>query len=47
MRTPMDALTQGVYLVGVSADGICNFMTAAWVTQISSKAILVAIGKSH
>ena len=47
MRTPMDALTQGVYLVGVSADGICNFMIAAWVTQISSKAILVAIGKSH
>ena len=47
MQTPMDALTQGVYLVGVNAEGIHNFMTAAWVTQISSKAILVAIGKSH
>lgn len=47
MNTPMDALTQGVYLVGTNAAGVQNLMTAAWVTQISSKALLVAVGRTH
>ena len=47
MSSPMEALTQGVYLVGTNACGVCNLMTAAWVTQISSKALLVAVGRSH
>lgn len=47
MASPMDALTQGVYLVGTSAGGVRNLMTAAWVTQISSNALLVAVGRSH
>lgn len=47
MKNPMDALTQGVYLIGVRADDVRNLMTAAWVTQISSRAVLIAVGKSH
>lgn len=42
-----EALTHGVYLVGVEADGVRNLMTAAWVTQISSNALLAAVGRTH
>lgn len=47
MHTPMDMLTQGVYLIGSSSGGIKNLMTAAWVTQISAKALMVAVGETH
>lgn len=47
MSASTEALTHGVYLVGVDAGGVRNLMTAAWVTQISSRALLVAIGKTH
>lgn len=47
MQTPMDALTQGVYLVGSNNGRRPNMMTAAWVTQISSNALLVAVGYTH
>lgn len=45
----MDVLTQGVYLIGVKDSGKINFMTAAWITQISGnpKKILIAVGKNH
>lgn len=45
----MDTLTQGVYLLGVKDSEKINFMTAAWVTQISGnpKKILIAVGKKH
>lgn len=45
----MDAVTLGIYLLGVKDDEKVNFMTAAWLTQISSspKTILVAVGKNH
>ena len=47
MNSPTDALTHGVYLVGTNVNCVQNLMTAAWVTQISSKALLVAVGRSH
>ena len=48
VKTAMNALSHGVYILGVSAGGKANLMTAAWITQISSSpALLVAVGKSH
>ena len=35
MENYMDALTQGVYLIGVKNAEKVNFMTAAWITQVS------------
>ena len=45
----MEALTHGVYLLGVKEGDKTNFMTAAWAAQISSnpKKIIVAVGKTH
>ncbi|WP_346906803.1 flavin reductase family protein [Faecalicatena orotica] len=45
----MNAITQGVYILGVKDNTKINFMTAAWLTQISSRPnkILVAVAKSH
>lgn len=45
----MDAITQGVYILGVKDAGKINFMTAAWITQVSANPnkLLVAVGKSH
>lgn len=45
----MDTLTQGVYLLGVKDAEKVNFMTAAWITQISGnpKKVLIAVGKTH
>ncbi|MEJ8735398.1 MULTISPECIES: flavin reductase family protein [Mediterraneibacter] len=49
MENYMDALTQGVYLIGVKDAEKVNFMTAAWITQVSGnpKKILLAVGKKH
>lgn len=45
----MDRVTQGVYILGVKEEEKVNFMTAAWLTRISSKpnTILVAVGNTH
>lgn len=45
----MDAVTQGVYVLGVKEESKVNFMTAAWLTQVSGnpKKVLVAVGKTH
>ncbi len=48
LNDAMQAITQGVYLVGVDDGQMKNLMTAAWVTQISAKpSILVAVGSTH
>lgn len=45
----MDAVTQGVYVLGVKDEAKVNFMTAAWLTQVSAnpKKVLVAVSKNH
>lgn len=44
----MQAITQGVYVIGVDDGEKKNLMTAAWITQISSlPEILLAVGSSH
>lgn len=45
----MDLITLGVYVLGVENQKKINFMTAAWVTQISDNptTILVAVGRNH
>ena len=45
----MDAISQGVYVIGVIDQEKVNFMTAAWITQISGNPnkVLLAIGKTH
>ncbi len=45
----MKAITQGVYVIGVKTKEVKNFMTAAWLTQISSlpNTILVAVASFH
>lgn len=44
----MLSITQGVYVIGVDDGSKKNLMTAAWLTQISSKpALLVAVGDKH
>lgn len=45
----MAALTQGVYVLGVKSGEKINFMTAAWITQVSGnpKKLLVAVSRSH
>ena len=39
----MDKITQGVYLIGTKFADTCNFMTAAFVTQISFNPCSLAI----
>lgn len=45
----MKSLTQGVYVIGTKKDPSYNLMTAAWLTQISSKPnqIAAAVGSGH
>ena len=45
----MDAVTQGVYILGVKDAAKVNFMTAAWITQVSASPnkVLVAVGQTH
>ena len=45
----MEALTHGVYLLGVKDGEKINFMTAAWAAQVSSnpKKLIVAVGRTH
>lgn len=44
----MRTVTQGVYVLGVDDGEKKNLMTAAWLTQISSKpSLLVAVGSTH
>ncbi len=49
IKEVIDLLTHGVYIIGVKDGSKINWMTAAWVNQVSSKPpmISVAIGKSH
>lgn len=47
MNDAMAYLTQGVYVIGVNSGTTKNLMTAAWMTQISANALLVAVGKRH
>lgn len=48
-KRKVDLITHGLYILGVKNIDKVNFMTAAWVTQISARphTILVAIGSSH
>lgn len=48
-RNLIDIISHGVYLIGVKNEGKTNFMTAAWITQISSnpETILVAFQKNR
>lgn len=45
----MDRVTQGVYLIGVQKGDSYNFMTAAWVTQVSYNPCRIAlcVASSH
>jgi len=45
----LDLLTHGVYIIGVKYRSKINWMTAAWVNQVSSRPpmVSVAIGKTH
>lgn len=45
----MNAITQGVYVIGSKLGDKKNLMTAAWLTQISSRPnqILVVVASSH
>ena len=45
----MNAITQGVYVIGAKNGEKKNLMTAAWLTQISSRPnqILVAVSAGH
>lgn len=47
MSRAMDYLTQGVYIVGVNDAKARNLMTAAWVSQIASDKLMLAVGKTH
>jgi len=49
IREVIDLLTHGVYIIGVKYGSKINWMTAAWVNQVSSQPpmISVAVGKSH
>ena len=49
IREVIDLLTHGVYIIGVKYESRINWMTAAWVNQVSSQPpmISVAVGKSH
>ena len=49
IREVIDLLTHGVYIIGVKYESRINWMTAAWVNQVSSRPpmISVAVGKSH
>jgi flavin reductase (DIM6/NTAB) family NADH-FMN oxidoreductase RutF len=49
IKEVIDLLTHGVYIIGVKYGSKINWMTAAWVNQVSSQPpmISVAVGKSH
>jgi flavin reductase (DIM6/NTAB) family NADH-FMN oxidoreductase RutF len=45
----MNSITQGVYVIGSKNDSCTNLMTAAWLTQVSSRpdTVLVAVSAGH
>jgi len=45
----MDRITQGVYIIGTEMKDSYNFMTAAWITQVSFSPcrVVVSVDKSH
>ena len=40
IRSAMNTMTHGVYVIGTHADGKYNLMTAAWLSQVSGRPLL-------
>ena len=49
IRSAMNTMTHGVYVIGTHADGKYNLMTAAWLSQVSGRPpmLMAAVSKSH
>lgn len=49
IRSAMNAMTHGVYVIGTHADEKYNLMTAAWLSQISGRPpmLMAAVSKNH
>ena len=43
IRSAMNTMTHGVYVIGTHADGKYNLMTAAWLSQVSGRPPMLSL----